>query len=136
MTRRCRRLTGPLALDLIPLVDVVFQLILFFLVSTTFAVLPGIRVNLSAANTAEPVATGELAIAAQADGSPWINGAKIPLQDLEKHLAQIDTGVVAPADYPVRLDADVDCPAGTVVAVFDALRSQGFLAVSRRTRGK
>jgi biopolymer transport protein ExbD len=136
MTRRYRRRTGALALDLIPLVDVVFQLILFFLVSTTFQVLPGIRVNLSAAGTAEPVATGELVIAAQADGSLWVNGGKIPLRDLEKRLALIDTGVVAPADYPVRLDADVDCPSGTVVAALDALRSQGFFSVSLRTRGK
>ena len=39
--------------DLTPMIDVVFQLILFFLVSTTFAVLPGITVNLPNSETAQ-----------------------------------------------------------------------------------
>ena len=41
------------SVDLIPMIDVVFQLILFFLVSTTFAILPAISVNLPSSQTAE-----------------------------------------------------------------------------------
>ncbi|MCR5189360.1 MAG: biopolymer transporter ExbD, partial [Treponema sp.] len=32
--------------DMTPMIDIVFQLIVFFLVSTTFAVVPGIKLNL------------------------------------------------------------------------------------------
>ena len=39
--------------DMTPMIDIVFQLILFFLVSTTFATLPGIKLNLPQSHTSE-----------------------------------------------------------------------------------
>ena len=46
MRLRTRRNGVQPNVDMTPMIDIVFQLILFFLVSTTFAVLPGIKLNL------------------------------------------------------------------------------------------
>ncbi|MDR3312112.1 MAG: biopolymer transporter ExbD [Spirochaetaceae bacterium] len=134
MTRQYHRARRPGRPDLVPLIDVVFQLILFFLVSTTFAVLPGIRIDLPESDTAEPAVTGELAIQVQADGALWVNGTSAAVANLDARLAAIDTGAIPPADYPVRLEADAAAANGTVVQVFDALRRRGFSAVSLRTK--
>ena len=62
--------------DMIPLIDIVFQLILFFLVSTTFALLPGITVNLPQSTTAEESQVARLVITLSADGGLWLNYKK------------------------------------------------------------
>ena len=53
MRLRARRKSINSSVDMTPMIDVVFQLIIFFLVSTTFAVLPGINLNLPESSTAE-----------------------------------------------------------------------------------
>ena len=46
-----RKLKTKASIDMTPMLDVVFQLIIFFLVSTTFAILPGISVKLPESET-------------------------------------------------------------------------------------
>ena len=48
-----RSLASHATVDLVPMIDVVFQLILFFLVSTTFAVMPAISLKLPTSSTAQ-----------------------------------------------------------------------------------
>ena len=55
--------------DMTPMIDIVFQLILFFLVSTTFAILPGIKLNLPTSRTSEGTSVQGITISASADGS-------------------------------------------------------------------
>lgn len=53
MRLKARRKGVQASVDMTPMLDVVFQLIIFFLVSTTFAVLPGISLKLPESTTAE-----------------------------------------------------------------------------------
>ena len=55
--------------DMTPMIDIVFQLILFFLVSTTFATLPGIKLNLPQSHTAESTSLMGITITAGSKGS-------------------------------------------------------------------
>jgi len=50
-----RKLTTRATVELVPLIDVVFQLVIFFMVSTTFILTPGISIILPGSTTAEPV---------------------------------------------------------------------------------
>ena len=59
---RSRRKRNSAQVDLVPMIDIVFQLILFFLVSTTFALLPGISLNLPESSTSEGVSSGGITI--------------------------------------------------------------------------
>ena len=70
-TRGTRRSSAQV--DLVPMIDIVFQLILFFLVSTTFALLPGISVNLPNSSTSEGISSGGITITMKDSGEVWFN---------------------------------------------------------------
>ena len=120
-------------LDMIPMIDIVFQLILFFLVSTTFALLPGITVQLPESSTAEGAETRGLIITLSAEGGIWLNEQQVSLEELNQGLAQFDTEAVPRELYPIQLEADALVTNGTIVQLFDLLRKNGFSAVNLRT---
>lgn len=119
--------------DMIPMIDIVFQLILFFLVSTTFALLPGISLQLPQSTTAESSQTSGLVITMGADGRLWLNEIPVTLQELDSRLAAFDTQELPRSGYPVQLEADALVTNGSIVKVFDILRKNGFSAVNLRT---
>lgn len=120
-------------LDMIPMIDIVFQLILFFLVSTTFALLPGITVQLPESSTAEEGETMGLIITLSADGGIWFNDKAVNLEELNQELVAFDTEAVPREQYPIQLEADALVTNGTIVQLFDLLRKNGFSAVNLRT---
>jgi biopolymer transport protein ExbD len=122
--------------DFTPMIDVVFQLILFFLVSTTFSVLPGISVNLPKSSTAQGTAADGITITAAVDGKMFVNDIPVTLESIDSVLSGIDTGKKKREEFPVTLEADDQVTNGTIVKIFDALRRNGFSAVSLRTSNK
>lgn len=119
--------------DLTPMIDVVFQLILFFLVSTTFAVLPAINVNLPASSTAQGADVAGITITLQEDGEIWFNEDKVSFDTLGEKLSEFDTEGRGKEEYPVTLEADEKVTNGTIVKVFDVLRTEGFVSINLRT---
>lgn len=128
-----RKLEARAVVDLVPMIDVVFQLILFFLVSTTFAVLPGISLDLPSSTTAEGTRTNGITITAGASGDLYVNSEPVTLEGLDAALSAL--AVSTPKDtVPVSLEADEMVPNGTIVKVLDSLRRTGFVGVNLRTR--
>lgn len=121
------------SVDLIPMIDVVFQLILFFLVSTTFAILPAISVNLPSSQTAEGASFDSITITLETNGNIWFNESKVTMAELESTLLAFDTGRTEKSKYPIMLEADEMVTNGTIVKIFDVLRRAGFSAVNLRT---
>ncbi|MCR4713215.1 MAG: biopolymer transporter ExbD [Treponemataceae bacterium] len=122
--------------DLIPMIDIVFQLILFFLVSTTFAMLPAITLKLPSSQTSESVSIGQITITLETDGSIWLNSDEMASYDeLNERLSLFDEVEYAERrDYPVQLEADELVTNGAIVHVFDILRKNGFAALNLRTK--
>lgn len=128
-----RRLETRAVVDLVPMIDVVFQLILFFLVSTTFAVLPGISLDLPQSSTAEGIRTNGITITASVEGDLFVNKEPALLENLDMILESL--AVELPRDsVPVSLEADAMVPNGTIVHILDSLRRTGFVGVNLRTR--
>ena len=119
--------------DLTPMIDVVFQLILFFLVSTTFAVLPAISVNLPASETSLSTDVTGMTLTVSDKGRMFLNGDEVNFATLDKRLASYDTEGKKKEEYPVALEADDKVTNGTIVKIFDVLRKNGFVAVNLRT---
>ncbi len=121
--------------DLIPMIDIVFQLILFFLVSTTFALLPAITLKLPSSQTSESVSVGQITITLGTDGSIWYNSDEVASYgELNELLAAFDEVEYEDRrDYPVQLEADELVTNGDIVRVFDILRKNGFAALNLRT---
>lgn len=122
-----------ISIDMIPMIDIVFQLILFFLVSTTFALLPGITVQLPESSTAEGGETRGLIITLSAQGDIWFNDKAVTMEQLNQELVHFDTESIPRNQYPIQLEADALVTNGTIVQLFDLLRKNGFAAVNLRT---
>ena len=119
--------------DMTPMIDIVFQLILFFLVSTTFATLPGIKLQLPESHTAEATSVQGITITAQKDGVLFFNDKEVSMDALGNELLAFDTGKTMKEDFPISLEADSDVTNGTVVKLFDVIRENGYCVINLRT---
>ena len=119
--------------DMTPMIDIVFQLILFFLVSTTFAILPGIKLNLPASKTAEGIGVEGLTITADDSGALFFNDEEVSLTTLGDALVKFDTGNTKKEEFPVSLEADSEVTNGTIVKIFDVIRQSGYSVINLRT---
>lgn len=127
-----RRLEARAGVDLVPMIDVVFQLILFFLVSTTFAVLPGIELDLPVSSTAESTRTNGITISVSREGQLYVNSEEVALDALDEALMAVAVDG-AREKVPVSLEADAAVPNGQIVQILDSLRRTGFTGVNLRT---
>ena len=109
-----------------PLIDVVFLLLIFYAVTTQFVSDERLKLKLPEAKTAESEGVGredrppEVKIAA--DGTIWINDVVVPDEELE---AQMKALVERAPDKAVILKGDRDADYGIVVKVLDIARAAG-----------
>ncbi len=122
--------------DMTPMIDVVFQLILFFLVSTTFAVLPGISLNLPQSTTAESSSNMGITITCEKNGKMFFNDKSVSFKTLGEELARFDTKKIKKAEFPITVEADELVTNGTIVKLFDVIRQNGYAAINLRTKSK
>ena len=123
-----RKKTKPVV-DLSAMLDVIFQLILFFLVSTTFNLLPAINVNLPKSSTSSGAESSGITISIEENGT-------VSEKELSTLLSKFDTKEIERKNFPVLISADENVKNGKIVALFDIIRMSGFASVSLRTSGK
>ncbi|MCX7039954.1 MAG: biopolymer transporter ExbD [Spirochaetes bacterium] len=129
-----RRLELQSNLNLVPMVEVVFQLVLFFLVSTTFVLAPGIKLTLPASGTAESVVMEQMVVTIVSKGEVYLNKERFEsLGELGERVAQMPESERKQVDA-VIIEADQDVPYGLMVQGLDVLRQNGFKNVGLRTR--
>ena len=119
--------------DMTPMIDIVFQLILFFLVSTTFATLPGIKLNLPQSHTAESTSLMGITITADSNGALYFNDKEVSMTGLGEELLTFDTGTTKKEEFPGSLEADSEVTNGTIVKIFDVIRESGYCVINLRT---
>lgn len=119
--------------DMTPMIDIVFQLILFFLVSTTFATLPGIKLNLPQSHTSESTSLMGITITADESGALFFNDKEVSMATLGEELLSFDTGTTKKDEFPVSLEADSEVTNGTIVKIFDVIRESGYCVINLRT---
>ena len=115
------------------MIDIVFQLILFFLVSTTFATLPGIKLNLPQSHTAESTSLMGITITADDSGVLYFNDKEVSMAGLGEELLTFDTGTTKKEEFSVSLEADSEVTNGTIVKIFDVIRESGYCVINLRT---
>lgn len=121
--------------DLTPMVDVVFLLLIFFMISTTFVETPGISVQLPE-SSALPVPAKppeEIKVQISIEGEIFIGEEQLSLEELRLRL----TGYGEKArKMSFALYADREARHGRVVQVMDLAREAGFgkLAIATEQR--
>ena len=111
-------------IDITPIVDTVFNLLIFFALSLNFIVTPGIKVNLPGSVTEEIIREKEeIIIAMDKDNSILVNGDNVSFDQLFlilKKSAQKDK------DNLVIIQADREVSHGSVVRIMDAAKRAGL----------
>ena len=95
-------------LDMAPLIDVVFLLLIFFMLSAHFVTQPGIKIDLPTASTAKLQTEEDIVISITADSVLYLNEEKVSLEDLlEKLKKKMDESqkrvVIVKADEKIDL---------------------------------
>lgn len=124
-------------INLTPLIDVVFLMLVFFVVTTTFTDREALEVTLPAAETGGPVQTGPVEIVIGAGGDLRIDG--LPIADTATEIRRALAS--ARADRPAATDrllihADRAVSHGRVLRVMDQAGQAGFANVSIATTGQ
>ena len=130
-----RRLSTQSTPNLIPMIDVVFQLVVFFMVSTTFIITPGISLVLPSSQTAEPVVMSKLVITVVARDEIYYNQEQHTLASLSSRLAEI-TEAEKEQIKTVVLEGDRTISYSLLVEILDVLRINSFKGVNLRTRDR
>ena len=116
-------------LDITPLIDVIFLLLIFFMLTSTFVLQPVIRVKLPKAITSEVLRERNLIIEVTAEGKIYFNNEIISLPKLEEKLKSI-----AGKSKSLLIKADEKASLGQVVEVWDLCRDAGISQVSIATK--
>ncbi len=76
-------------IDIAPLIDIVFQLLIFFMLTSSFIMQPGIKVNLPKAVTSEVVKYENIEILVSSENVIYLNGKVITTAELKALFTQI-----------------------------------------------
>lgn len=109
-------------IDITPMLDVVFILLIFFIVTATFIKEAGIDVNRPDAATAEVQEKANILIAISANDEIWINRRKVDIRQVRPNIERLK------AENPqgtVVIQADKDSRNEVLVKVMDASRAAG-----------
>ncbi len=122
-------------INLTPLIDVVFLLLIFFMVSTTFTKETHLKIDLpEAVGDAPPAEDEPLEIVIDIDGHYSINGKSLvndQVSTLKKALFEMAGSDVS---EPLTITADANTPHRAVVSAMDAAGQLGFVNLSITTR--
>ena len=117
--------------DVTPLIDIIFQLVLFFMVSTTFVNAPGIEVDLPRSSSDTVLRdTDDLNIWVAGDGSVFVDEEPVDFAGLK---AALNRAAQENPSTLIVLKADRAVDHGRVVAVMDAARSRGLTQLAIAT---
>ena len=113
---------GAAAINLTPLIDMVFILLIFFAVNSTFVKFPGVDVEQPVAKTATVQQASTVLIAVTATGEVWVDKKKVDVRRLRGVVEQM---LVESPDASVVVLSDEDSRTGIVVEVIDQARLAG-----------
>jgi biopolymer transport protein ExbD len=128
-----RRLAPPGLPNLIPLIDVVLILVIFFLVATVFRLGPGLALDLPKSTSAQNVTVTELRITVAGENDVWLGNVKTSLSQLDSLLKDKLKGKDLKT-LRVVVEGGRDAPYQVVVSVLDVLRQNQVTGVNLMTK--
>ncbi|NWK54846.1 biopolymer transporter ExbD [Verrucomicrobiaceae bacterium N1E253] len=117
-------------INISPLIDVVFILLIFFIVTTVFVDEAGVEVNKPRAASSEDLEKNAILIAVTANGRVYQGGRNIGVGGVRSVIAALLEG---DEEMPVIIQGDADANHGTIVKVIDAAKIAGAKSVSLAT---
>lgn len=113
-----RKLEEPdesIELNLIPLIDIIMFLLIFFISTTSFIEEPGVQVNKARAASAKQLDKNSIIFAVTADGKVAYGGKEIGVGGVRPTVQRLSPG----GEIPVVIQSDEHANAGLVISVID-----------------
>ncbi len=120
-------------IDLTPMLDVIFIMLIFFIVTTSFVRESGVTVNRPSASTAEEKKGSNILVAIRANGEIWIDRRAVDVRAVRPNIERMK------AENPegaVIIQADEFSPTGLLVKVMDQVRLAGITNISISAEAK
>jgi biopolymer transport protein ExbD len=110
-------------IDLAPMLDFVLNLLIFFIITTSFVKEPGITVDRPEALTAEHLHNANILIAIRSNGEIWMDRRQVELRDVRPIVERLH---VERPDDAVVVIGDKAAPVGLVAEVMDEVKLGGI----------
>ena len=114
-------------INLTPMLDVVFIMLIFFIVTANFIKEPGLEINRPDSDTAETQENAAILIAIGANDEVWMDGRRIDVRQVKANVLKLL------ADNPqgtVVFQADETASADAIIQVMDGARDAGVYDIS------
>jgi len=124
-------------IDLTPMIDVVFQLLIFFMVTAVFAITPGLDIKLTEAETAQAPDKENLFIVVDQDGNMKLNHKTVTFANLKDEL--VSKRAILDNTTAIIIQGDERATHGQIVNIMDIAREVGLLdqvIATEPTRGR
>lgn len=115
-------------IDIAPLIDIMFQLLIFFMLTSSFIMPPGIRVTLPKAVTSEVIESRHIEILITGENVSYFNGRVVTMEEIKKLLKQ-----AGQRGQAILLKSDKRASLGTVVEIWDSARDSGITQINIAT---
>ena len=114
-------------INITPMLDVVFILLIFFIVTANFIKEPGLEVNRPDSETAEPTENAAILIAVGNAGEIYMDGRRIDKRQVKANVVRL---LAENPQGSVVIQADEKATADTIMAVMDGAREAGVYNTS------
>ena len=118
-------------IDIAPLIDVIFQLLIFFMLSSSFTFQSGINVKLPKAVTSDVITEENIIVTITGENVIYLNSTVSTLKELKKDLKALSS-----KNLPLLIKADRRASVGRIVDVWDLCRHLGIERINIATNEK
>ncbi|MCG3176327.1 MAG: hypothetical protein MOGMAGMI_01276 [Candidatus Omnitrophica bacterium] len=118
-------------LDIAPLIDVMFLLLIFFMLTSNFVFQPGIKVSLPKAVTSEVLGSESLVVTVTGQDLLYLDDKPVSIGELQGRLRQ-----AAREKRGLLLKSDTGASLGRVVEIWDLCRDYGIPQINIATTQK
>lgn len=106
--------------NLTPMLDVVFIMLIFFIVTTSFVKESGVEIERPESSAATPRPDAQVLVAVSSEGAVWVDGGPVDVHRVGQQVADMLS-----EDGSVVIQADRESTTGLLIEVMDRLREAG-----------
>ncbi len=111
-----------ISFSLASLTDIVMLLLIFFLLSSTYIVQPGIKVSLPASETSQVIDEKAIMVTIGREGTIWVGDERTGMEALASNLRR---QIIHGSNQTIIINADRRVSIETTVAVIDRIKAAG-----------
>lgn len=115
-------------INMAPLIDIVLQQLIYFMLTSSFIMQPGIKIQLPTAASTDNIEEQEIFINVSAEGIVFLGEKQVSLEELEHELK-----IFSNKNVIVIIKGDVKTPHGRIVKVMDIVRTAGISKIAIAT---